>query len=289
MGLDTNGGNLYPDGPEYVARATDVATTHSVSPVQIGNEAVAHELEQAVAPSPTDEAEAIVIDLRSSEPIIEVDRRLWLSPNEGLLRPPGWKLRVKRAIDIVVALMAMVVLAPIALIAALAIKLTSKGPVLYSSKRVGQDGMMFEFYKFRSMRLDAHETRSDLLHLNEAQEGPIFKIRRDPRLTPIGRVLRKSSIDEIPQFINVLRGDMSLVGTRPPISEEVAQYSDWERQRLLIRPGITGIWQVSGRSEIPFDRWVEMDLAYIKDWSLWLDVKLLLKTVPAVLKGTGAY
>jgi len=289
VGLESNGGNLYPDGRDYVARATDVATALPANPIQIGNEAVAHDLEQTIAPDRVDEAEAIVIDLRSSEPVVEVDSRLWLLPNHGLLQAPGWKVRVKRSMDIVVASLAVIVLSPIALLAAVAIKLTSKGPVLYPSKRVGQDGTLFEFYKFRSMRLDAHETRADLLHLNEAPGGPIFKIRRDPRLTPIGRVLRKSSIDEIPQFINVLRGDMSLVGTRPPISEEVDQYSDWERQRLLIRPGITGIWQVSGRSEIPFDRWVEMDLSYIRDWSLWLDVKLLLKTIPAVLRGTGAY
>lgn len=272
-----------------MARATDVATANPSNPIQIGIEAVAHELEPAIAPDPTAEAEAVVIDLRSSEPVVEIDHRLWLSPNEGLLRVPGWKLKIKRTIDIVVASLAILALAPVALIAAIAIKLTSKGPVLYPSKRVGQNGMLFEFYKFRSMRTDADETRADLFHLNEAPEGPIFKIRRDPRLTPIGRVLRKSSIDEIPQFINVLRGDMSLVGTRPPIPEEVDQYAEWERQRLLIRPGITGIWQVSGRSEIPFDRWVEMDLTYIRDWSLWLDVKLLLKTIPAVIKGTGAY
>lgn len=288
MGLDSSGGNPYPNGRDQVARATDVVTTHPPNPT-LGSEAVAHELEQAPTPTSTDEAEAVVIDLRSSEPVVEIDQRLWLSPNEGLLQVPRWKLRMKRIIDIVGASVAIVVLAPVALLAAMAIKLTSNGPVLYLSKRVGQNGIPFEFYKFRSMKTDAHETRTEFLHLNEAQEGPIFKIRRDPRSTPIGRVLRKSSIDEIPQFINVLRGDMSLVGTRPPIPEEVDQYSDWEMQRLSIKPGITGIWQVSGRSEIPFDRWVEMDLTYICDWSLWLDFRIMLKTIPAVMSGKGAY
>jgi lipopolysaccharide/colanic/teichoic acid biosynthesis glycosyltransferase len=150
------------------------------------------------------------------------------------------------------------------------------------------NGRLFWFYKFRSMHQDAEERLLELMAFNEAQ-GPIFKIRQDPRITRVGTFLRRTSLDEFPQFWNVLRGEMSIVGPRPPIPAEVQKYERWQRRRLSMKPGITCIWQVSGRSELGFDRWMELDLEYIDNWSLWHDLKILAKTVPAVLTGRGAH
>jgi lipopolysaccharide/colanic/teichoic acid biosynthesis glycosyltransferase len=153
---------------------------------------------------------------------------------------------------------------------------------------VGKDGREFTFYKFRSMHTNADLRRNELAHLNET-DGPVFKMREDPRITAVGRILRRTSIDEAPQFWNVLRGDMSLVGPRPPLPSEVMHYDAKQWQRLMVWPGITCIWQVSGRSDLDFATWVDMDLEYIRRWSPWLDVALLLRTIPAVLSGRGAY
>lgn len=199
-----------------------------------------------------------------------------------------WKLKVKYALDFLLTGALLLSIAPIMAVIALLIKLTSEGPVLFKQVRVGYNGRRFTFYKFRTMFRNAEELRSSLAARNEVT-GPVFKIKDDPRITRIGRFLRRYSLDELPQLLNVIRGDMSLVGPRPPIPEEVDQY-DWrERRRLSVRPGITCIWQVSGRSDLPFDEWVKLDLSYIDHWSFGLDLKLLLKTLPAVLKGTGAY
>jgi lipopolysaccharide/colanic/teichoic acid biosynthesis glycosyltransferase len=167
------------------------------------------------------------------------------------------------------------------------IKITSRGPVLFRQARVGMRGKPFTMLKFRSMVANADELRLRLDRQNE-QSGPVFKMRADPRITWIGRFIRKYSIDELPQLVNVLRGDMSIVGPRPPLPVEVAQYEPWQLRRLCVRPGLTCIWQVSGRSQVSFEQWMFMDMQYIDDWSLRRDVDLIFKTLPAVLSGRGA-
>ncbi|MBT2489634.1 exopolysaccharide biosynthesis polyprenyl glycosylphosphotransferase [Streptomyces sp. ISL-96] len=206
----------------------------------------------------------------------------------GLLTASSRQLLGKRVLDIVVALLALILLSPIVLVAACAIKLSSAGPVFYLQERAGRDGKPFRMFKFRSMCLDAERQRSAYLELNECA-GPIFKIRHDPRVTPVGRVLRRWSIDELPQLLNVIHGEMSLVGPRPPLPEECEHYGPRGRQRLLVKPGITCIWQVSGRSDVEFAEQVRMDLDYIANWGLAMDIMLLVRTVPAVLERRGAY
>ena len=194
----------------------------------------------------------------------------------------------KRALDLVGAVVAIVLSAPILILAAVLVKLESHGPILYRSKRVGRGGRSFTFYKLRSMVNGADLHRHHLSHLNET-DGPVFKIARDPRVTRVGRFLRTTSIDELPQLFNVLRGEMSLVGPRPPLAEEVAQYEPWQFRRLEVRPGLTCLWQISGRSRIGFQEWMRLDLEYIRKQSFWLDVKILIRTIPAVLSREGAY
>lgn len=197
------------------------------------------------------------------------------------------QLALKRLLDVGVSVLLLVLALPIIVIAALAIKLTSPGSVLFKQERIGLNGRIFTLYKFRTMIADAHARRDEVNHLNE-MTGPVFKMKEDPRVTPVGRMLRKFSLDELPQFWNVLKGDMSLVGPRPPIPEEVASYHRWHRRRLSMKPGLTCLWQVSGRNDIDFDRWMQMDLQYIDNWSPSLDLKILLRTIPAVLSGKGA-
>jgi len=194
----------------------------------------------------------------------------------------------KRLLDVIGSALALVVLSPLILVLAIIIRVTTHGPVFYRSKRIGRGGREFTFLKLRSMVKDAHSKRGHLNHLNEA-DGPVFKIARDPRITPIGRFMRSTSLDEVPQFWNVLCGDMSLVGPRPPIPEEVAQYEPWQLRRLDVRPGLTCLWQISGRSRIGFQEWMRLDLEYIRHRSLKLDLKILLRTIPAVLSREGAY
>jgi len=197
-------------------------------------------------------------------------------------------LLVKRAVDVGLALLLGIVCLPLAALLALLIKLTSHGPVLFRQVRCGLSGRPFTFYKLRTMTEDAEERLSEVAHLNEHQ-GPVFKSSHDPRVTRFGRLLRRFSLDEIPQLWNVLKGEMSLVGPRPPLPDEVARYEKWQRRRLSMKPGLTGLWQVSGRSDLPsFDQWMELDLAYIDNWSLTLDAKILLRTIPTVLGGKGA-
>lgn len=196
---------------------------------------------------------------------------------------PLWK----RALDIAGALLGLVLLAPIMVLAAMATKLASRGPAIFKQQRVGLGGECFTMYKLRTMDVDADARKADLLAHSE-RDGP-FKMVNDPRLTPVGRFLRQSSIDELPQLWNVLKGDMSLVGPRPLPAHEMVACAPWQQQRLDVTPGLTCIWQVSGRSEIPFVQWVRMDLQYIRSRSLLQDVKLLLRTIPAVVGGKGAY
>lgn len=197
------------------------------------------------------------------------------------------ELFLKRVIDILASTIMLIGLAPFFLLMAIIIKLDSKGPVFFAQARVGLNGRQFKMLKFRSMVQDAEALRKTLVHLNEA-DGPVFKIRRDPRITRIGAFIRKYSLDEFPQLINVWLGQMSLVGPRPPIPAEVKEYTWDQRRRLSVKPGMTGLWQVSGRSNVGFEKWVEMDLAYIDNWSLWLDVRILFRTFHAVIAGRGA-
>ncbi len=188
-------------------------------------------------------------------------------------------LLLKRSLDILASLAGLIVLSPLFLIVALAIKIEDpKGSVFFSQQRCGKDNKLFPMYKFRSMVSNAEELLEELKEMNE-MDGPVFKIKEDPRITKVGKFIRKTSIDELPQLLNVLKGDMSLVGPRPAIPHEVAEYTEYQIQRLLVKPGITCIWQVSGRNTIGFDEWVEMDLEYIKTRSFLLDLKLIFKTV----------
>jgi exopolysaccharide biosynthesis polyprenyl glycosylphosphotransferase len=197
------------------------------------------------------------------------------------------QLLAKRLLDVALSLLTLGVGLPLVLLIAAAIKVTSGGSVLFRQTRCGLNGRRFTLYKFRTMVHDAEDRREALMHLNEMR-GPTFKLSHDPRVTRLGRLLRKFSLDELPQLWNVLRGDMSLVGPRPPIPEEVAQYKRWQRRRLSMKPGLTCLWQISGRNNLDFDRWMELDLQYIDSWSPMLDFKILLKTIPAVLSGRGA-
>ncbi len=197
------------------------------------------------------------------------------------------ELAAKRGIDLVLSLVLFVITLPIQILTAAAIRLSSGGPILFRQVRCGLNGRQFTLLKFRTMETGAEERLAEISHLNE-MTGPVFKAKRDPRLTMPGHLLRRLSIDELPQLWNVIVGDMSLVGPRPPLPEEVSRYEPWQRRRLSMKPGLTCLWQVSGRSELDFDRWMALDLKYIDTWSPLLDLKILLKTVPAVLSGRGA-
>ena len=197
-------------------------------------------------------------------------------------------LILKRLMDIVGASLGLLIASPIMLIVAILIKFEDpKGPIFFSQIRNGAYPTTFKMYKFRSMYVDAEERLQELMHLNE-QSGPAFKIKDDPRITKVGKFIRKTSLDELPQLFNVLNGDMSLVGPRPAIPREVEQYTTYQKQRLFVKPGLTCIWQVSGRNNIGFEEWVELDIEYIKTRNLWLDIKLILLTIPAMLGDENA-
>lgn len=208
--------------------------------------------------------------------------------------------RLKRVFDLLVSLLALLVTAPLMLVVALVIKRTSPGPVLFAQERLGRDGRPFKFYKFRSMKHnsdDAIHRQFAAMFINGDKEGcsesndgdEVFKLKADPRITPIGAWLRKTSLDELPQLFNIIKGDMSLVGPRPPIAYEIENYQPWHMERLKAVPGLTGIWQVSGRSLVSFDDMCRMDIRYINQWSFLGDIAIILKTVPVVLRGTGGY
>jgi len=206
---------------------------------------------------------------------------------EGISHNLGY-LFFKRIFDFTVSAIALIVLAPFLLVLALIVRMTSEGPVLFEQERCSLYGRKFIFYKFRTMVVDAESRLKDILEYNE-MNGPVFKMTNDPRVTKIGKWLRKYSLDELPQLWNVFKGDMSLVGPRPPLPAEVVKYDTWQRRKLSMRPGITCLWQVSGRSEIAdFNEWMRLDLEYIDNWSPWLDFRILLKTIPVVLLGKGA-
>jgi exopolysaccharide biosynthesis polyprenyl glycosylphosphotransferase len=200
----------------------------------------------------------------------------------------GWPVVIKRTVDVALSAILLVLLSPLLLLTALLIKITSPGAVMFVQKRLGVNKRHFGIYKFRTMVADAESRMKEIEHLNEVS-GPVFKMKNDPRITSLGRVLRKTSIDELPQLINVLKGDMSLVGPRPlPIRDYQGFSEDWQRRRFSVRPGITCLWQIGGRSSVSFEKWMELDLQYIDKWSLWLDLEILVKTIPAVLRGSGA-
>ena len=196
---------------------------------------------------------------------------------------------IKRSFDILLASFLLALFSPLLLVISLLIKLQDRGPIFYVSTRVGKWGQPFKLLKFRTMCPKAEQMKQNLLPYNEEVDEVTFKMRSDPRVTALGKFLRKTSLDEIPQLWNVIKGEMSLVGPRPHLPQEVALYTLEERRRLDVAPGVTGIWQVNGRSDIPFSKQVELDLQYIESQSIWLDIKLLLKTIPAVIFGRGAY
>lgn len=219
----------------------------------------------------------------------EIDWDAVLPPRAGTRR---WRIakRVKRVIDVVGATAALVVLSPVFLLAAILVRLSGSGPIIYRWDAVGRRGRRFVGYKFRTMIPDAETLKPEILEHNEMRNGPVFKMKDDPRVTRIGRWLRRLSVDELPQLFNVLKGDMSLVGPRPPLPEEYERFEPWQRGKLTVTPGITCLWQVGGRNEIAdFHDWVALDLEYIRRWSLLLDLKILLRTIPAVIRGRGAY
>lgn len=211
------------------------------------------------------------------------------------LRLLAWKVTVKasyatkRLMDIVLSAVGMLLLSPVYLAIAVAVKLSSPGPVFFTQTRVGRYGRYFKFYKFRSMRQDAEAQKAALMSQNESKDGVIFKMKDDPRITKVGRFLRRTSLDELPQLWNVFIGDMSLVGPRPPVPSEVLEYTLEDRKRLDVIPGITCLWQIKGRSEIPFNEQVRLDKEYILAPSVWKDIVILFKTIPAILGGKGAY
>jgi exopolysaccharide biosynthesis polyprenyl glycosylphosphotransferase len=211
-------------------------------------------------------------------PIFGLDERIFLRSSRIL----------KRSIDMILATTALILLSPLMGIIAALIRLESRGPVIWTQVRIGKRAQSFTVYKFRSMYPDAENRLADLEALNEA-EGPLFKIRNDPRITRVGRVIRKLSIDELPQMVNVLRGDMSIVGPRPPLPREVAQYDVWQQKRFEVLPGLTGLAQINGRSDLGFEETLRFDFYYIENWSPLLDLKIILKTIPKVLLAKGAY
>lgn len=210
---------------------------------------------------------------------------------ETLVFSPAWSSQLlrltKRIMDVIGSSILLVLLSPLLLALALLVKLSSPGPIFYRWYVMGEGGYPFVGYKFRSMYINADEVKHQLAHLNEMR-GPMFKITRDPRITPLGRWIRKYSLDELPQLYSVLKGDMSLVGPRPPLVNEFEMFTSYQKQKMAVKPGLTCLWQVNGRNEISdFDEWVRLDLKYIRNWSLWLDIVILLKTVVVVLAGSG--
>ena len=241
--------------------------------------------------------ETMDVDLVVAPGVMDVaEGRLALRPVAGFpllhVEKPqyqGAKRFQKRAFDFCFALAALIGTSPLLIAAAAAVKLTSKGPVFYPSERIGLDGKPFTMLKFRTMVDGADKQIPGLLSLNESQGGMLFKIREDPRVTSVGKILRRYSIDELPQFINVLRQDMSVVGPRPPLRREVAKYDGDVKRRLLVKPGVTGLWQVNGRSDLAWDESVRLDLSYVDNWSMASDLLLIAKTLKAVVASDGAY
>ena len=227
------------------------------------------------------------MEMESSKQLLEAERNLSDLADFEVSGSASYEVP-KRLFDLVVGTLILVMLFPIIPVIVVMIKLDSRGPIFFRQKRVGRHGRMFKFYKFRSMYDKAEQRRREVEDLNE-QEGPVFKMQSDPRITSVGRYLRRSSLDEIPQIFNVLKGDMSIVGPRPPLPSEVEKYQSWHRRRLEVLPGITCLWQISGRSHISFNEWMRLDMEYLKNRSFKTDFIIFLKTIPAVIGRRGAY
>ena len=239
--------------------------------------------------------DATALDFATLHEVLEQPQQLRLRVGDP--RYPLWERALKRTLDIAFASAVLILGAPFLLLLGLIVRWSSPGPVLFKQVRLGRDGEPFDFYKFRSM----HHNNDDEVHRRFCEElingkaqledegRQVFKMVRDPRITPIGRFLRRTSLDELPQFWNVLRGEMSLVGPRPPICYELEHYQEWHKDRLRVRPGLTGLWQVSGRSQVGFDEMVMLDLHYICEWSLLLDLRIIARTLPVMVRGDGAY
>ena len=243
------------------------------------NDAVSSARRELLAQLPVPLSRAEVMRLR-------VAQRVKLAAWEWSL---GSALAIKRLLDIVISGTALLMFSPFLLLVALLVYLDDPGPIFYTQTRVGLDGRLFPFYKFRSMRVGADKMKDQLIQQNESKDGVIFKMKNDPRITRVGKHLRRFSIDEAPQILNVLLGDLSIVGPRPPVPREVALYTLEDRKRLHVKPGLTCFWQIQGRSEIPFKEQVRLDLQYISSQGFWMDLWIIVKTVPAVLLGRGAY
>ncbi len=270
----------------------DVLSTHPVSEVYLAGRVTEHGLEmQDLVSSCERVGMPFALPLHSLR--FERARLLSSSPaRDGYLHymSTAWKpmqYALKRLLDIAASAVALLLLSPVLLCVAIGIKVTSKGPVFFKQKRVGLHGATFDLLKFRSMVTNAEELKEKLMKVNE-QTGPVFKMKNDPRITSIGRFIRRYSIDELPQLVNILRGDMTIVGPRPALPKEVAQYKAWQRRRLSVRPGLTCYWQVGGRNSIGFEDWMRLDLRYVDNWNLGVDMQLILQTFPAVLAGRGA-
>jgi exopolysaccharide biosynthesis polyprenyl glycosylphosphotransferase len=275
------------------------------SPEQLADAVVATELDEIVVDGAIGERELLDIVVEAHREAVRVviaptagemlARRGRYVPGQAVplyeLRPPafaGVEWVVKRAFDYSVSVLLILVCAPLLALLALIVKLSSRGPVLFVSPRIGLEEQEFRMFKFRTMYLDAARQQDDLESENEA-DGALFKLRQDPRVTPVGAFLRRFSLDELPQLINVLRGEMSLVGPRPLPMRDYKRLEPWHRKRYLVLPGMTGLWQVSGRSDLTFDRLVRLDFHYLETWSIWLDISILLRTIPAVVARRGAY
>jgi exopolysaccharide biosynthesis polyprenyl glycosylphosphotransferase len=291
------GGLLAPLGVPVLGDVDDVARLARQSGVDTVAVTSCPEMSGARLRRLAWDLEGTDIDLVVAPGLIEVaGPRIHIRPVSGLpllhVEEPeftGARRLVKGAVDRAAAAFGLLLLSPVLLGIALAIRLTSRGPAFFTQTRIGKDGREFTMVKFRTMVVDAEARRAALVEQNERSEGLLFKIRKDPRVTPVGRVLRKFSADELPNLVNVLTGSMSLVGPRPPLPEEVALYGDDVRRRLLVKPGMTGLWQISGRSDLTWDESVRLDLRYVENWSLTLDLMILWKTAGAVFRSSGAY
>jgi exopolysaccharide biosynthesis polyprenyl glycosylphosphotransferase len=251
--------------------------------------------ERGIVQNVLDQARSHGVDLRVVPDMY--DGLAWNSPIEYIGQFPTIPLHcghvpevgllIKRVIDVLFSSMALVLLSPVLLAVAIAVKLDSRGPIFYSSERIGKKGRVFKCTKFRTMVRDADQRRADVMHMNE-RDGVLFKISNDPRITTVGRFLRKYSLDELPQFFNVLKGDMSIVGPRPPLASEVQEYKLSHLRRLDVTPGITGLWQVQARQDPSFDSYISLDVTYIDNWSIWLDLKIIVRTILVVFAGTGS-
>jgi exopolysaccharide biosynthesis polyprenyl glycosylphosphotransferase len=289
-GLDNDSGVKSTDVLGNFNEVLEIARLHFVDEIFLCSP-----VEPGLVKQLVEQARDVSVDIRVVPELY--DGLAWNSPVEYIGQFPTISLHrndvpviglmMKRVVDILLASSALILLSPILLAIAIAVRLDSKGPILYGSERIGKKGRTFMCFKFRTMVPDAEKRRAEILHMNE-RDSVLFKVANDPRITKVGRTLRKYSLDEIPQFINVVRGDMSLVGPRPPIASEVKNYQLNHLRRLDVTPGITGLWQVQARQDPSFDSYISLDTAYVENWSLWLDFKIMVRTFAVVISGTGA-